>query len=190
MLHPADTESHSRDQTFDSGPLCDIPSTPGLLRAQFAVLLRAPCRAPAHLGTLPESEHHRLLRRGEERRIAVRNRKPGRRRQNSGSRKLLLVPLGVLVVLVAAGVGAYAFYYHQRPVSATGAIGINAGDAAPDMPVYLTNGTSTSPNSFHGGAVLVWMVATWCPRCQETAPLIASQYYSLPPSLVLAFVGW
>ena len=107
----------------------------------------------------------------------MRNRKPGRRR-NSGSRRLLLVSLGVLVVLVAAGVGTYAFYYHRQPVSATGAIGINAGDAAPDMPVYLTNGTSTSLSSFHGGAVLVWMVATWCPGCQETAPLIASQYYS------------
>ncbi|MDG6975879.1 MAG: redoxin family protein [Nitrososphaerota archaeon] len=107
----------------------------------------------------------------------MRNRKPGRRRKR-GSEKLLLVSFGVLVVLVAAGVGAYALHNHQQPVNATGSIGINAGDAAPDIPIYLTNGTSTSLSGFHGGAVLVWMVATWCPGCQETAPLIASQYYS------------
>ncbi|MCL4355180.1 MAG: redoxin family protein [Nitrososphaerota archaeon] len=107
----------------------------------------------------------------------MRNRKPGRRR-NGGNKKLLLVSLGVLVVLVAAGVGAYAFYDHQQPANTTGTIGIGMGDKAPDMPIYLTNGTSTSLSSFQGGAVLVWMVATWCPGCQETAPVIASQYYS------------
>ena len=107
----------------------------------------------------------------------MRSRKPGRRR-NGGNRKLLLVSVGVLVVLAAAGVGVYSFYVHQQPANTTGAIGINVGDKAPDMPIYLTNGTSTSLGSFQGHAVLVWVVATWCPGCQETAPLIASQYYS------------
>ena len=105
------------------------------------------------------------------------NRKPRRRRSGS-KRKLLLFSIGVLVVLAAAGVGAYAFYGHQQPANTAGTIGINSGDKAPSMPVYLTNGTSTSLSSFQGHAVLVWIVATWCPGCQETAPLIASQYYS------------
>ncbi|MDG6916268.1 MAG: redoxin family protein [Nitrososphaerota archaeon] len=107
----------------------------------------------------------------------MRNRKPGRRRRG-GNRKLLLVSLGLLVVLVAAGVGTYASYAHQQQASTTGAVGISAGDRAPDMPLYLTNGTSTSLSSLQGHTVLVWMVATWCPGCQETAPLIVSQYYS------------
>ncbi|MDG6926537.1 MAG: redoxin family protein [Nitrososphaerota archaeon] len=119
------------------------------------------------------------------------NRSPQRRRNGRGrkgaKRKLLLVSLGVLVVLVAAGIGAYAFYNHQQQANTTEgtgtttlttSTGIDAGDRAPDMPIYLTNGTSTSLSSFQGHAVLVWMVATWCPGCQESAPVIASQYYS------------
>jgi thiol-disulfide isomerase/thioredoxin len=117
----------------------------------------------------------------------AKKRSPGRRRNGrGGSKRKLLLSLGVLVLLIAAGVGTYALY-HQQPASTAGgtgttalatSTGINAGDRAPDMPVSLINGTSTTLSKFQGHTVLLWIVATWCPGCQETAPIIASQYYS------------
>ncbi|MEM3671346.1 MAG: redoxin family protein [Thermoprotei archaeon] len=114
-------------------------------------------------------------------------RRRNQRRKRRGNRKLLLVSLGVLVVLAAAGIGAYTFYDRQQPANISGgtgttaliaSTGINVGDRAPDMPLHLTNGTSTQLSRFQGHTVLLWMVATWCSGCQETAPIIASQYYS------------
>jgi thiol-disulfide isomerase/thioredoxin len=117
----------------------------------------------------------------------MRNRGSGRRRNGrGGGNRRVLLSLGVLVLLVAAGVGAYTLY---RPRSADTTVGpgttalatttgISAGDKAPDIPVYLINGTSTALSKFQGHTVLIWIVATWCPSCQETAPIIASHYYS------------
>ncbi len=85
----------------------------------------------------------------------------------------------VALVVISAGIGAYALYgTHPAGSNDAGVTGINNGNKAPDIPVVLTNGTSTTLSRFAGHTVLLWIVATWCPGCQQTAPIIASQYYS------------
>ena len=116
----------------------------------------------------------------------MRKRRNSRKRRNGrgGTNRRLFLSLGVLVLLVAAGAGALVLYHPHSADTGTGTVtlatrtGIDAGDKAPDMPLYLTNGTSTTLSRFQGHTILIWIVATWCPGCQETAPIIASQYYS------------
>jgi thiol-disulfide isomerase/thioredoxin len=112
-------------------------------------------------------------------------RKSGRRHNGSGgTKRRLILTLGVVALLVAVAAGALTLYHGRSADAHTGTTppeagtGIYGGDKAPNMPLYLTNGTSTSLSSFQGHTVLVWIIATWCPGCQETAPIIASHYYS------------
>jgi thiol-disulfide isomerase/thioredoxin len=99
-------------------------------------------------------------------------RRPKRRR---GHRTLVIT----LVVFALLGGGYLVLSPHGTPAGrSTAVVGVEAGDQAPPMTIYLTNGTTTSLSSFRGRTVLLWMVATWCPGCQETAPIVASQYYS------------
>ncbi|MDG6981649.1 MAG: redoxin family protein [Nitrososphaerota archaeon] len=120
----------------------------------------------------------------------MKNKGPGRRRneRGGGSKRKVLLSLAVLVLLVAAGIGAYMLSRQQSANNTAGggatttslatSTGISPGDKAPDMPVSLINGTSTTLSKFQGHTVLLWVVATWCSSCQETAQIIASQYYS------------
>ena len=81
--------------------------------------------------------------------------------------------------MISASIGVYGLYgTHPAKTNDVGGIGISDGNKAPDIPIVLTNGTSTTLSKFTGHTVLLWIVATWCPGCQQAAPIIASQYYS------------
>ncbi len=130
-----------------------------------------------HAGTAPPQN---LAGNGMEKR-----RKSGRRHNGrGGTNRRLILTFGVVALLVAIGAGALVLYHGHSADAPTertppkAVTGIYAGDKAPNMPLYLTNGTPTSLSSFQGHTVLVWIIATWCPGCQETAPIIASHYYS------------
>lgn len=98
--------------------------------------------------------------------------------------KLLVISAIVVIIIVIAAAGLY--YYstsntkQQNPdKTASGPVyGINAGDYAPNIPITLTNETTTSLSKFSGDVVLLYFVATWCPSCQQAAQLLDQQYYS------------
>ena len=96
--------------------------------------------------------------------------------------KLLIISAIVIVIIVIASVGVY-YSTSADKLSAhnttSGIIyGINAGNYAKDIPITLTNGTTTSLSKFSGGPVLLWFVATWCSSCTQGAQMLNQQYYS------------
>jgi thiol-disulfide isomerase/thioredoxin len=100
------------------------------------------------------------------------------RRHQGGRGKKKFLLLSVLI-LIAESVGAYTLYGpHSTSNTPGNSTGVNPGDRAPDIPVSLINGTTTTLSKFYGHTVLIWFVATWCPSCQQGAQLLASQYYS------------
>lgn len=105
----------------------------------------------------------------------------GKGRQN---RLLIITAIAVIIIVIGAA-GLYYYYStgntkQQNPNSTiSGTVyGINQGDYAPNIPITLTNGTTTSLSKFSGNTVLLYFVATWCPSCQQAAQLLNQQYYS------------
>jgi thiol-disulfide isomerase/thioredoxin len=99
--------------------------------------------------------------------------------------RLLVISAIVIIIIVIATVGVYYYSYTGSPKkqspdsTVSGPVyGINMGDYAPNIPIALTNGTSTSLSKFSGSVVLLYFVATWCPSCQQAAQLLEQQYYA------------
>ncbi|MDG6933660.1 MAG: redoxin family protein [Nitrososphaerota archaeon] len=92
--------------------------------------------------------------------------------------KQKIILIGVLAVIVSMiSLGAIALSNNHHSDSA-GGVGINVGDVAPNIPLYLTNGSSVTLDQFVGHKVLLWFITTWCPGCQQGADLLATQFYS------------
>jgi cytochrome oxidase Cu insertion factor (SCO1/SenC/PrrC family) len=103
-----------------------------------------------------------------------------------GRQNILLVMSAIAVIIIIV-VAAGLYYYYSTNITAqknphdtmSGKVyGIDQGDYAPNIPITLANGTSTSLSNFSGSTVLLYFVATWCPSCQQAAQLLNQQYYS------------
>lgn len=80
----------------------------------------------------------------------------------------------LLVILIVAAIAAIAFI-----VSSSSSIHrVTVGDTAPDIPLYLTNGTTIRLSQLLGRPILLWFVATWCPSCQQGALMLKDSYYA------------
>jgi thiol-disulfide isomerase/thioredoxin len=92
-----------------------------------------------------------------------------RRRRRRG----LIGIIGIIIV-VAGVIGSlsYILYsYYSTPH-------VSVGSKAPDVPLFLTNGTTIQLSKIYGRPVLLWFITTWCPSCQQGAIELYSTYYS------------
>jgi thiol-disulfide isomerase/thioredoxin len=117
-------------------------------------------------------------------RNAQRKQKANSTHKSRENRRLILSAITVIIIVIAAA-GLYYYYSaggninHTSDNKISSAIyGINQGDYAPNIPITLTNGTTTSLSKFSGSTVLLYFVATWCSSCQQAAQLLDQQYYS------------
>ena len=102
-------------------------------------------------------------------------------RKRGISKRAMLIIAGILccglpVLLIGLGsIGIFSFLKPQQ-VQTSGAY---VGEAAPNIPITLANGTDISLSNLRGKPVVLWFITTWCTSCQEGANLLAnSGYYS------------
>ncbi|WP_146151804.1 TlpA family protein disulfide reductase [Ahniella affigens] len=83
-----------------------------------------------------------------------------------------LLPLLVLLIATAAGVGGFWFGRSVRMNQMTQGQEALVGRVAPDLKLTDLHGNTVSLTSFRGKTVLVNFWATWCPPCVEELPLL------------------
>lgn len=83
-----------------------------------------------------------------------------------------LVPLFVLLIAIAAGVGGFWFGRTVRMNQMTQGQQELIGTVAPTLHLTDLRGNPTALESFRGKPVLINFWATWCPPCVEELPLL------------------
>jgi thiol-disulfide isomerase/thioredoxin len=118
-------------------------------------------------------------------RNALRKQKVNSSHKSRQNRLLIISAIAVIIIVIAAA-GLYYYYsstsgttkYTSDNKVSSPVYGINEGNYALNIPITLTNGTTTSLSKFSDSTVLLYFVATWCPSCQQAAQLLDQQYYS------------
>ena len=88
-------------------------------------------------------------------------------------KKIWLLFVAILAVLV------FALFVKTILQPLQDSVGIDIGQAAPNIHVTLANGTNVTLDDFHGRPVVLWFMTTGCSSCSQSSQLLTSQYYSI-----------
>lgn len=91
------------------------------------------------------------------------------RNRERGKRRYLAIIIPSLIVIIAI--------LYIASLQSSDNNSISKGKVAPDIPIYLINGTKVMLSDFKGHKVLLWFITTWCSSCQAGAQIIATYYY-------------
>ncbi len=84
-----------------------------------------------------------------------------------------------LMIITLSSTGTFGFFGSQTAsVQSTYKItSVKVGEVAPNISIFLTNGTSITLDSLRGHPVVLWFITTWCPSCQESESILADDGY-------------
>jgi len=100
--------------------------------------------------------------------------KSGKGAALAGNRKAVMA-VGVAALLVVAGIG---MFLTLTPAPST------TGEKAPDFKLKDVNGKDVSLSSFRGSVVVLDMMATWCPTCNQEIPEL-KDFHGKHPDVVI-----
>jgi len=105
----------------------------------------------------------------------------GPRRERTQRPLYLLLTLGLVIVVLSAGGGAW--------LRTTLAPATPSGSLAPDFTLQTTNNTTIQLRSLRSSVVLVEFFATWCIPCAVEVGTLA-QLHRQYPQLTIITIGW
>jgi cytochrome oxidase Cu insertion factor (SCO1/SenC/PrrC family) len=124
------------------------------------------------------SKHPELLESVKNKNSSKRNTSGAKSKRLGKKVKQKIILIGVLAIIAVAVSWVALALSNDHHQDSVGGVGINVGDVAPNIPLYLTNGSTVTLDQFAGHKVLLWFITTWCSGCQQGADLLATRFYS------------